>query len=69
MSSTSYWDEVFNIVEIMQTRRQSTHELKIFKERWEKAVKEDENWEDPYAGEGWLDAFSTIKAPKKRSQS
>lgn len=53
----------------METRRQSTHELKIFQERWEKAVEEDENWEDPYAGEGWLDAFSTIKAPKKRSQS
>ncbi|KAF9588634.1 hypothetical protein IFM89_014096, partial [Coptis chinensis] len=33
---------------ILQIRRQSTSELQIFKQRWEKAAKEDKNWVDPY---------------------
>lgn len=33
---------------IKQIRRQSTSELLIFKERWEKAVKADKEWVDPY---------------------
>nr|XP_043624578.1 uncharacterized protein LOC122596122 [Erigeron canadensis] len=31
-----------------EIRRQSTMELKMFKQRWEKAAKEDRNWVDPY---------------------
>ncbi|KAJ0682182.1 hypothetical protein HanPI659440_Chr16g0644481 [Helianthus annuus] len=31
-----------------EIRRQSTMELKMFKQRWEKAVKEDTNWVDPF---------------------
>ncbi|OIS99281.1 PREDICTED: uncharacterized protein LOC109230950 [Nicotiana attenuata] len=31
-----------------EIRRQSTHELQIFKERWERAVEEDQNWVDPF---------------------
>ncbi|XP_076882326.1 uncharacterized protein LOC143530764 [Bidens hawaiensis] len=31
-----------------EIRRQSTMELKTFKQRWEKAVKEDTNWVDPF---------------------
>ncbi|XP_059659440.1 uncharacterized protein LOC132306173 [Cornus florida] len=31
-----------------EIRRQSTSELQIFKERWERAVKEDKNWVDPF---------------------
>ncbi|KAI3718845.1 hypothetical protein L6452_19730 [Arctium lappa] len=31
-----------------EIRRQSTMELKMFKQRWEKAVKEDRNWVDPF---------------------
>lgn len=31
-----------------EIRRQSTSELLIFKERWEKAVKADKEWVDPY---------------------
>ncbi|CAM8985907.1 hypothetical protein QQ045_008147 [Rhodiola kirilowii] len=30
-----------------EIRRQSTHELQIFEERWEKAISEDKNWVDP----------------------
>uniref|UniRef100_A0A7N0V071 Lysine ketoglutarate reductase trans-splicing related 1 n=2 Tax=Kalanchoe fedtschenkoi TaxID=63787 RepID=A0A7N0V071_KALFE len=30
-----------------EIRRQSTHELQIFEERWAKAVREDEDWVDP----------------------
>lgn len=30
-----------------EVRRQSTAELQIFKARWDKAVKEDQNWVDP----------------------
>ncbi|KAK4786643.1 hypothetical protein SAY86_010476 [Trapa natans] len=32
----------------MEIRRQSTRELEIFKERWNKAVEEDKNWFDPF---------------------
>ncbi|XP_022848105.1 uncharacterized protein LOC111370569 isoform X2 [Olea europaea var. sylvestris] len=32
----------------MEIRRQSTSELQIFKERWERAIKEDKNWVDPF---------------------
>ncbi|KAA8515317.1 hypothetical protein F0562_018453 [Nyssa sinensis] len=31
-----------------EIRRQSTSELRVFKKRWEQAVKEDENWVDPF---------------------
>ncbi|XP_071706084.1 uncharacterized protein [Rutidosis leptorrhynchoides] len=31
-----------------EIRRQSTIELKTFKQRWEKAAKEDRNWVDPF---------------------
>nr|GEW07284.1 hypothetical protein [Tanacetum cinerariifolium] len=31
-----------------EIRRQSTSELEIFKQRWEKAVKEDPEWVDPF---------------------
>ncbi|KAI7738431.1 hypothetical protein M8C21_015661, partial [Ambrosia artemisiifolia] len=31
-----------------EIRRQSTIELKTFKQRWEQAVKEDTNWVDPF---------------------
>ncbi|XP_024983467.1 uncharacterized protein LOC112519523 isoform X1 [Cynara cardunculus var. scolymus] len=31
-----------------EIRRQSTTELQIFKQRWEKAVKEDTDWVDPF---------------------
>lgn len=31
-----------------EIRRQSTSELQIFKKRWEKAARDDENWVDPY---------------------
>ncbi|XP_022723404.1 uncharacterized protein LOC111280361 isoform X2 [Durio zibethinus] len=31
-----------------EIRRQSTGELKAFKERWNKAVEEDKNWVDPF---------------------
>ncbi|KAM3343665.1 hypothetical protein P3S68_025755 [Capsicum galapagoense] len=30
-----------------EIRRQSTYELQIFKDRWERAVEEDKNWVDP----------------------
>ncbi|XP_073131952.1 uncharacterized protein [Henckelia pumila] len=32
----------------LEIRRQSTIELQKFKERWEEAVREDENWVDPF---------------------
>ncbi|KAK9056329.1 hypothetical protein SSX86_027419 [Deinandra increscens subsp. villosa] len=32
----------------IEIRRQSTSELEIFKQRWEKAVKEDKDWVDPF---------------------
>ncbi|KAI3800361.1 hypothetical protein L1987_28451 [Smallanthus sonchifolius] len=32
----------------IEIRRQSTSELEIFKQRWEKAVKEDKDWIDPF---------------------
>uniref|UniRef100_A0A453TDZ1 Uncharacterized protein n=1 Tax=Aegilops tauschii subsp. strangulata TaxID=200361 RepID=A0A453TDZ1_AEGTS len=31
-----------------QIRRQSSAELEKFKERWEKAVREDDEWMDPF---------------------
>ncbi|XVE51272.1 hypothetical protein DITRI_Ditri02bG0026700 [Diplodiscus trichospermus] len=31
-----------------EIRRQSTWELKVFKERWNQAVEEDKNWVDPF---------------------
>ncbi|TMW95571.1 uncharacterized protein [Solanum lycopersicum] len=31
-----------------EIRRQSTYELQIFKDRWERAVKQDKNWADPF---------------------
>ncbi|KAJ9563044.1 hypothetical protein OSB04_008204 [Centaurea solstitialis] len=31
-----------------EIRRQSTNELKMFKQRWEKAAKEDKDWVDPF---------------------
>ncbi|XP_074332184.1 uncharacterized protein LOC141669276 isoform X2 [Apium graveolens] len=36
-----------------QIRYQSTTEFRKFKERWEKAVKEDKNWVDPYKRTNW----------------
>ncbi|CAI9783831.1 unnamed protein product [Fraxinus pennsylvanica] len=33
----------------LEIRRQSTTELQIFKERWERAIKEDKNWVDPFS--------------------
>ncbi|KAL8130435.1 hypothetical protein V2J09_019590, partial [Rumex salicifolius] len=48
-------------------RRQASVELQIFKERWDKAVKEDKNWVDPYLN--WLDTFTRFKRRSvKRSQ-
>ncbi|KAK9681852.1 hypothetical protein RND81_10G031900 [Saponaria officinalis] len=44
----------------VEVRRQSTSELKIFKERWEKAVKEDGSWVDPYTRRSWLNPFTRI---------
>ncbi|XP_074272156.1 uncharacterized protein LOC141596047 isoform X2 [Silene latifolia] len=41
----------------VEVRRQSTSELKVFKERWEKAVKDDESWVDPYARRSWFNPF------------
>ncbi|KAK4421235.1 hypothetical protein Salat_2074000 [Sesamum alatum] len=35
-----------------EIRRQSTTELKKFKERWERAVKEDKKWVDPFPSTG-----------------
>lgn len=32
----------------MQVRRLSYRELDVFNKRWEKAVKEDECWVDPF---------------------
>ncbi|KAJ6416538.1 hypothetical protein OIU84_002406 [Salix udensis] len=32
----------------MEIRRQSTWELQIFKDRWNRAVKDDKNWVDPF---------------------
>ncbi|KAE8664512.1 F-box protein [Hibiscus syriacus] len=32
----------------VKIRRQSTWELKVFKERWNQAVEEDKNWVDPF---------------------
>ncbi|XP_022009136.1 uncharacterized protein LOC110908495 isoform X4 [Helianthus annuus] len=32
----------------LEVRRQSHHEYKIFKRRWQEAAKEDESWVDPY---------------------
>ncbi|KAG9145551.1 hypothetical protein Leryth_025525, partial [Lithospermum erythrorhizon] len=31
-----------------EIRRQSSNELQIFEDRWEKAAKEDGDWVDPY---------------------
>lgn len=39
---------IFQYHPILQIRRQSTYELQIFKDRWERAVKQDKNWEDPF---------------------
>lgn len=45
----SCWTIYLNSISVMmQIRRQSTIELKTFKERWEKAAKEDKTWVDPY---------------------
>ncbi|KAG5561515.1 hypothetical protein RHGRI_004528 [Rhododendron griersonianum] len=32
-----------------EIRRQSTSELRLFRKRWEQAVKEDKNWVDPFS--------------------
>ncbi|KAL8152176.1 hypothetical protein V2J09_009936 [Rumex salicifolius] len=49
-----------------EIRRQATLELETFKERWEKAVKEDTKWVDPYLD--WRDKFSKLKKHRwKRS--
>ncbi|KAF5472012.1 hypothetical protein F2P56_008763 [Juglans regia] len=40
-----------------EIRRQSTWELKVFKERWNQAVEEDKNWVDP---------LERYKIPRKR---
>ena len=52
-----------------QIRRQSTLELEIFKERWEKAAKDDTSWVDLYPKSSkWLDVFSRSKKSRgKRS--
>lgn len=39
------------LYELEQIRRQSTWELQIFKERWNKAIAADENWVDPFKKE------------------
>ncbi|KAL9236750.1 hypothetical protein vseg_011384 [Gypsophila vaccaria] len=44
----------------VEVRRQSKSELKIFKERWEKAVKGDETWVDPYTRRTWLNPFTRL---------
>ncbi|KAJ0582651.1 hypothetical protein HanHA300_Chr04g0154521 [Helianthus annuus] len=47
----SFYDlllQTSNEVNLAKIRRQSTSELEIFKRRWEKAVKEDKNWVDPF---------------------
>lgn len=45
----------------MQIRRQSTHELQIFKDRWERAVEEDQNWVDPFEA-------SSLRRRQRRKQ-
>ncbi|XP_074307654.1 uncharacterized protein LOC141642684 [Silene latifolia] len=45
----------------VEVRRQSTSELKVFKERWEKAVKEDGSWVDPYTRRSWFNPFSRFR--------
>lgn len=37
-----------NFHHFQQIRRQSTAELKKFKERWNQAVREDDEWTDPF---------------------
>ncbi|KAG5561516.1 hypothetical protein RHGRI_004528 [Rhododendron griersonianum] len=38
-----------NPEESVKIRRQSTSELRLFRKRWEQAVKEDKNWVDPFS--------------------
>ncbi|MBA0811730.1 hypothetical protein Gohar_003602 [Gossypium harknessii] len=38
----------FTLLTTAQIRRQSTWELEVFKERWNRAVEEDKNWVDPF---------------------
>lgn len=45
----------------VEIRRQSTHELKIFKERWQKAVEKDRSWVDPYVERSWFNPFSFFR--------
>lgn len=45
----------------VEIRRQSTHELKIFKERWKKAVDKDPSWVDPYVQRSWFNPFSFFR--------
>ncbi|GAB4831277.1 hypothetical protein Ancab_005290 [Ancistrocladus abbreviatus] len=49
-------------------RRRATLELQIFKERWEKAVKEDRDWIDPYRW-SWFDQLIGGEKQEKRSSS
>lgn len=32
----------------MQVRKQATLELQKFQDRWDRAIKDDENWVDPF---------------------
>lgn len=41
-----YWHPL--IAAPVQVRNRSQVELEIFKNRWKKAVKEDDGWNDPY---------------------
>ncbi|XP_021740491.1 uncharacterized protein LOC110706831 isoform X2 [Chenopodium quinoa] len=57
-----------NVDSRVEIRRQSTSELKVFKERWERAVKKDSSWVDPYTTNSWFNLFSrTRKTRGKRS--
>lgn len=45
-----------------EIRRQSTWELQVFKERWNRAVEEDPNWVDPFP-------FKSVKRLRKRKRN
>ncbi|CAI0407326.1 unnamed protein product [Linum tenue] len=52
---------------IEQIRRQSTWELQIFKDRWNKAVKEDKFWVDPFRSIRRRKPISDRRDKEKRS--
>ncbi|CAI0407321.1 unnamed protein product [Linum tenue] len=51
----------------MEIRRQSTWELQIFKDRWNKAVKEDKFWVDPFRSIRRRKPISDRRDKEKRS--